>query len=91
MEEEPLAQRWEAWEGAYPVPDLHLEACPWCLQPQAKYFVLVFQAAGQLLSEPVCERCSAVATHYIEMRKAGLSRKMALNDFGWRERGGKKP
>jgi hypothetical protein len=86
MQEEAIQA--ERWEGVYPVPDLRLPCCPWCRKESDRYFIVVFESArgtAGVQCEPVCERCSVPALHFIAMRKQGLSRKEALRDFGFRE------
>ena len=74
------------WEGVFAVPDLNLETCPWCRQQRRDYCVVVFERAGQTETEVICNTCAASGDHYIGMRKAGLSRRAALEDFGFRSR-----
>ncbi len=78
-------QNWKPWEGIHAVPDLKLETCPWCRQERTDYFVVTYERCGQVEAEPVCDRCSAAVVHFITMRKEGLSRKLILEDFGFRD------
>jgi hypothetical protein len=73
------------WEGAHPLPGVHLELCPWCQQRADLYCIILFERDQVIESEPVCASCAAAAEHYIGMRKQGLTRKQALRDFGFRE------
>jgi hypothetical protein len=84
-------RNWKSWEGVYAVPDLKLEICPWCLRQRTDYFVVVYERDGKVESELVCNSCSKAGAHFIHMRKEGLSRKMALADFGFRTLNGRKP
>ncbi len=88
MDENP---DWKPWEGVHAVPGLKLDICPWCKRQRTDYFVVVYERAGEVEAEPVCNTCSAAGTHFIAMRKDGLSRKLALEDFGFRSHNGRKP
>jgi hypothetical protein len=72
-------------EGVHLIPGLGLSACPWCRQPAQRCCLLVFERDGATEFEVMCERCSAAAPHFAQMRRAGLTRRQVLEDFGFRK------
>ena len=79
---------YEAWEGAYPIPDLHDGKCSWCRKNQNSFWVVLFEGASEtaeILSDVVCNDCVKTAPEFIKMRKQGYSRKIILRDFDFRE------
>jgi hypothetical protein len=73
-------------EGVHLVPNLELPAWPWCRLPANRCHLLFSELAGVIDFEVMCERCSAAAPHFAQMRQDGLTRRQVLEDFGFRGR-----
>ena len=73
-------------DQTYEVPALRLSACPWCKYPANRFFLLAYVRDGATDFEVMCEKCSAAAFQFAQMRRDGLRRQQILEDFGFRGR-----
>jgi hypothetical protein len=72
--------------ATYAVPGLKLAVCPWCKRHDEQYCLLVYDRNGVTEFEVICQRCTGAAIDFAAMRQSGLSRQVALEDFGFRGR-----
>ena len=87
---DPETTNTQPWEGVYPLPDALIPRCSWCRKPSEAFFVVVFEldlpaVSRDIQSAVVCAACARVGREYIALRKAGVSHRFTLRDFGIRE------
>ena len=78
-------------QATYAVPGLHLPACPWCRRSVERFRLFIYERGGMAEFEIVCEDCSEEAGHFACLRRQGVTRKLALADYGFRGPGSPKP
>ena len=78
-------------EGVYAVANLRLSTCPWCRKPAEQCVLLAYERGEATEFKVMCERCSAAAAPFVQMRRDGLSRRQVLEDFGFRGPNAQRP